>query len=94
MTKKTSESTKRKGQTNLHCGYMIGAIGGNQKSWLLDEEGNDLPKGEFHAVRGSMGLLGGTKDILCQEILEPCAAIANKIFQPLLKMFCSVFALC
>ena len=40
-----------------------------------------MPKGEFHAVRGSMGLIGGTKDILCQEILEPCAAIANKIFQ-------------
>ena len=67
---KTCETTKRKGQTNLHCRYMIGAIGGNQKSWLVDEKGNELPKGEFHTVRGSMGCVGGTKDLLCQEILE------------------------
>ena len=59
---------------------MIGSIGGNQKSWRKDGNGQDLPEGEFHAVRVSMGFVGGTKDTLIKEILTPCAQLANCVF--------------
>ena len=59
---------------------MIGAIEGNQTMWCCDKNGNQLPDGEYHAVRGPMGPIGGKNDFLCKEILDPLASIANDLF--------------
>ena len=71
----------RRGQTSIQKGLMIGAFETNNVNWRSDVNGTSLPPGQFHAVRGEMGPVGGKKDCLVREILDPMAVYANEAFR-------------
>jgi hypothetical protein len=76
----TPKATLQKGQTNFDNGFMVGAMPNNSKSWTCDAAGNKLPPDQFHAVRGSMGIIGGKAHLRAKELLTPCAPIADRLF--------------
>jgi hypothetical protein len=77
---RTPKATLKKGQTNFDNGFMIGAMPNNSKSWTCDANGCRLPLDQFHAVRGSMGVIGGKAHLRAEELLSPCVPIADRLF--------------
>jgi hypothetical protein len=79
ITRVDSKTLKR-GQTNLHIGFMITALPSNNISYTTDEDKKKLPNNEFHCECGAIGRIGGMNDLRAKHILIPIAKLADRIF--------------
>ena len=79
--KRTPVETRRKGQINNHQGTFISCTKANGNSWSRDEKGEKLADGECFAVRGAMGPKNGKIAKKVDEIVDPLAAVADRLFR-------------